>query len=128
LIPFLVERGDADQDGDATAVLAEIFLFKGLHGSCRLHLCQRPCVALAPFLRGQICPIHAPRGEILPVVSHHPQERVISLNNLAVDVPDDDPDDIGIDQAPDLGFAFAEATMDRMQSMGECVEGRDDPL
>jgi hypothetical protein len=128
LISFLVERGDADQHGDAAAVLAEIFLFKGLHGSARVHLCQRPRVALAPFPRGQICPIHAPRGEILSVVSHHPQERVISLNNLAVDVPDDDPDDIGVDQSPDLRFAFAEVTIDGVQSMGECVEGRDDPL
>jgi hypothetical protein len=46
--------------------------------------------------------MQAPRGEILPVVSHHAEKLVIGLKNAPLDFPDDDTDDVGVDQAPDL--------------------------
>ena len=36
------------------------------------------------------------------------EKRVIGLENLTVEIPDEDPDDVGVDQASDLRFAFGE--------------------
>jgi hypothetical protein len=36
------------------------------------------------------------------------QKRVIGLKNLTIEVPDDDPDDVGIHEAPDLRLPFAQ--------------------
>ncbi|MGA7263176.1 MAG: hypothetical protein WCA23_11740 [Stellaceae bacterium] len=50
--------------------------------------------------------MQATRGEILSVVSHHAEKRVIRVKNATFEIPDDDPDDVGVDQAPDLLFAL----------------------
>jgi hypothetical protein len=42
--------------------------------------------------------MQATRGEILPVVSHHAEKLVIGLKNAPLDFPDDDADDVGVDQ------------------------------
>jgi hypothetical protein len=44
--------------------------------------------------------------EILAVVSHHTKKRVIGLQNSAIEVPDEYPDDVGVDQAPELDLAL----------------------
>ena len=49
-----------------------------------------------------------PDDEILAVVSHHLQERIIGLEDLALAHRNADPDDVGVDQAPDLRLAFRE--------------------
>ena len=49
--------------------------------------------------------MQATRDEILPVVSHHAEKFVIGLENAPLDFPDNDPDDVGVDQAPDLLIA-----------------------
>ena len=68
--------------------------------------------AVAPFRRSQVRPADAARGEVLAVVSHDAEKRVIGLDDPAVEVPDEDPDDIGVDQAPDLGFAFRQIAVE----------------
>ena len=40
------------------------------------------------------------------VVSQHTQKRVIGFEKPTFEVPDDDPDDVGVDQAPNLCFAL----------------------
>ena len=65
-------------------------------------------MSLAPFRRRQVRPAHATRDEILTIVSHHAEKRVIGLDDLPFEIPDEDPDDVGVDQAPDLRFAFCE--------------------
>src|SRR6266851_6881763 len=42
------------------------------------------------------------------VVSHHTEKRVVGLENPTFEVPEEDPDDVGVDQTPDLGFASLE--------------------
>ena len=66
------------------------------------------CVALAPVPRGQIVPVDATRCEVITVVSDDPEKRVIGLENPTVEVPDEDADDVGVDQAPNLRFAIFE--------------------
>ena len=57
--------------------------------------------------------MQATRGEILAVVSHHAEKLVIGLKNAPLDFPDDDADDIGVDQAPDLLVARQEIAVER---------------
>ena len=48
-------------------------------------------------------PRRDPHGRI-----HHAEKRVIGLDNAAFELPDEDADDVGVDQAPNLRFAFCE--------------------
>ncbi len=85
LVSFLVERGGADQHGDTAAILAEVLLFIGLRGSGHLQLGLPQCVAVAPVRRRQSRTVDATRDEILAVVSHHSQKRVVGRDHLTVE-------------------------------------------
>ena len=50
----------------------------------------------------------ATRDEIFTAVSHHVEKRFIGLDNLTFEIPDKDSDNVGVDQAPNLRFAFFE--------------------
>lgn len=56
--------------------------------------------------------MQATRGEILSVVSHDAEKRVIRLKNATFEIPDDDPDDVGVDQASDLRLALFEIAVE----------------
>jgi hypothetical protein len=79
----------------------------------------------------------------------HAEKRIIRLGNLPFEVPHEDPDDVGVDQAPDPGFPVAqdgfrllagrhvageliigltEIAMGDVQVTGQLVEGCDDAL
>src|SRR4051812_8363067 len=60
----------------------------------------------APFRRRQVRPTQPPRDEILTIMSHHAEKRVVGLEDLPSGFPDENPDDVSIDQSPDLCFAF----------------------
>ena len=77
-----------------------------MHCPDHLQLGNGPCVAVVPFRRRQVHPAHATRGKILSVVSRHAEKRIIGLKNAAFESPDDDPDDVGVEQAPDLLVAL----------------------
>ena len=49
-----------------------------------------------------------PRYEVLTVVAHDTQKRVIGLENPTFEIPNHDADDVCVDEAPDLRFAFGE--------------------
>ena len=51
-------------------------------------------------------PVDAARREILAVVSHHSEKRVIGFENRTIEIPEEDADNVGFDEAPDLRFAF----------------------
>jgi hypothetical protein len=44
-------------------------------------------------------------------VSQHLQKRFIGLNNLSLEIPDYDPNNVGVNQTPDLRLAFLEVTV-----------------
>ena len=106
MISTFFEHRPADQHGHAAAVLPEVLLLEWLDSPDQLQLCHGPRVAVAPFRRRQARPVQATRGEILSVVSHDAEKRVIRLKNATFEIPDDDPDDIGVDQTPDFLFAL----------------------
>jgi hypothetical protein len=56
-------------------------------------------------------PTHVTCHELLAAVSHQAEKGVVGLKNLTVAMPEADPDDVGVDQTPDLGLAFFELTV-----------------
>src|SRR4029077_5940645 len=68
--------------------------------------CLRHCtlVAFAQFSRRHILPAQSARDEILTVVLKHLQKRPVGLDNFTLEVRDEDPQNAGVDQAPDLSF------------------------
>jgi hypothetical protein len=71
---------------------------------------------------------HSGRGKIVPAISHDAEKRVIGLENPTLEIPDKDPDNIGIHQAPDLRFAFCEIAIGDLQVVGQRIKGSDHPL
>ncbi len=104
LVSLFVARGRAEQHRHTAPILAQQLLLVRLQAPGHLQLLNVPCAAVAPFRRRQVRPAHATGDEILTVVPHHAEKRVIGLDNPTVELPEVDPDDVGVDQTPDLGF------------------------
>jgi hypothetical protein len=65
----------------------------------------------APLWWSQLDPVDGAGSEILAIVAQHAEKRTVGLNDLAVDIPDEDPDDVRVEQAPNLGLALAERAL-----------------
>ena len=101
MVPGFLEGRHADEHGHAAAVFPEVLLLERLQSPAHFELGHPASfVAITPFRGSQVRPVQATRDEILAVVSHHGEERVIRLENPTFELPDEDPDDVGVDQAP----------------------------
>src|SRR5262249_46838832 len=67
--------------------------------------------ALAPFWRGQSGPAQAARNQVLTVISDDTEKRVIGLKNSTFEVGNEDANDVGVDQKPNLSFAIFEVAI-----------------
>ena len=112
LICTLFEHRPADQHGHTASVFTQIFLLEWRERPDQLQLRDVTCVEVAPFRRRQHRTVQASRGEILAVVTHDTQKRVIGLKYATFEVPDHDPDDIGVDEASDLPVALLEIAVE----------------
>src|SRR5947209_8782076 len=65
-------------------------------------------IAIPPLRWREVRPAYAARDEILMIVPQHVEKGFIGLQNPAVEIPDEDADDVGVDQAPNFRFAFCE--------------------
>src|SRR5262249_15500216 len=83
----------------------EVLLLARLSGSGAQHFRHTPGGVVAPFHWRQVGPAHAARDEILTIVPYDAEKCVIGLDNPALDIPDEDSDDVRVDQAPELRFA-----------------------
>ena len=102
----VIERRSAYEHSHAAAILAEVLLLEGLapaNGPCLLPC---PLVGGQPFDRRDVRPAQPPRCQVVLAVTEHAQECFIRLENGAVEVCDHHPDDVGVDQAPELAFPF----------------------
>src|SRR6266852_6239600 len=54
------------------------------------------------------CSSKAARNEIVAAVSHHMEKGFVGVENATFKIPHDDPDDVRVDQAADLGLPFLE--------------------
>src|SRR5436190_24056385 len=102
---FLKQRA-SNEHGHAAAIFPDILLLKGLNSPGRVEFCDGPFVALAPFSWRQVGPPQSTRDKVRAFVAGHPQERIIGVANPAVQIPEHDPDDVGVDQPPDLRLAL----------------------
>jgi hypothetical protein len=51
--------------------------------------------------------VHAAGNQVLTVITDDTEKRIIGLKNSAFELGNDDPDDVGVDQAADLAFVGA---------------------
>src|SRR5262249_17417994 len=85
LVLVALKHRGANEDGDTTAVLAEILLLERLNGPDRSQFCQRAHVALVPFRRAELRPAHASPVKVFPIISQDTQKRVVGFANLTLE-------------------------------------------
>src|SRR5712671_963072 len=102
LVSASAEGRRAEKDGHAGAVFPKVLLRKSLAASGRSEFCHGPFVSTAPFIGRQRRPAHATRDKIVAAVSHHVKKGFVRLGNATFKIPDEYPDDVGIDEASDL--------------------------
>src|SRR5262249_47530260 len=107
LVAAFFEARHTDQHGHTAAILPEVLLLERLQAPGHLQLRDPPPpMPVEPFRGRKVRPAQAARDKILTVVSHHAKKRVIGLKNPTSKLPDDDPNDVGVDQTSDLRFPF----------------------
>src|SRR6266851_3606999 len=95
-----------EQNRHAAAVFAKVLFLTRLDGSSRLQLCDGPVVGVAPFGRRQLRPSQPTRDEIFPGISDNIEKGFVGFDDPALRIPDQDPDDVRVDQAADPGLPF----------------------
>ncbi len=104
----VAERRRAEKNRHAAAVFAKVLFLTRLDGSSRLQLCDGLIVGVAPFGRRQLRPSQRTRDEIFPGISDHIEKGFVGFDDPALKIPDQDPDDVRVDQAADPGLPFPE--------------------
>ena len=112
---FLADRGTADQHGHAAAVFAEVFLLTRLDGSGGHHVYHTLRGVVAPFRRRQVRPAHATGDDIFTIVLDDAKKCVVGLENPPLHIPDEDADDVGVDQPSDLRFTLFDLSLQSRQ-------------
>src|SRR5712691_7954857 len=108
LVPTSLKQRGTDQHRHAVPILPEKLLLVWLNSSGSVQFCHGAFVALAPFGRRQIGPAHTTRDKIFTAVLHHAQKRFVGFDDRTFEAPDEDPQNVGVDQAPDLSSAILE--------------------
>ena len=112
VVPSCVKQRTANQHGDATAIFPEELLLVGLNRPRRPEIRHRAFVFLAPFSWRQVGPAHTTRDEIVTTVLQHAEKRIIGLENLSIEIPDEDPNDVGINQPSNTRLALLEVAIE----------------
>src|SRR5258706_4742250 len=111
LVTTLFKCCPTNQYGHTATVFSSVFLFERLEPAATFLLFDPCVIPVAPVGRRQICPPYAAREEVLTAVAHHAKKFVIGLKNAAIEIPDENSDDVGIAQAPDLSLAFRDVAV-----------------
>jgi len=82
-----------------------------LNRPSRLEIRNRAFILLAPFSWRQIGPAHTTGNEIVTTVLQHVEKCIIGLENLPIEIPDEHPNDVGINQPSNPRFALLEVTI-----------------
>src|SRR5271154_288104 len=108
LISAFFKSRYTDQHWHPAAVFPEVLLLEWWQAPTHLVLFDPSDVRILPFRGCQIRPSDAANDEIITIVSHNAKKRVVSLKDAAVEIPNEDSDDVRVDQAPDLRLALLE--------------------
>ena len=98
LLSISFKQGRPDQYRDPGAVLAEVFLLERLTLAGLGELLLGAALAVMPFRRRLVPPANSAGREIGALESEHAEKRVVRLDDDP-GAPDEDADDVGIDQA-----------------------------
>src|SRR5208283_2784453 len=109
LLSTFVEDRRTDQQWHAAAVLAEILLLERPRHSGHPQLLNGKG---GPFRRSEVRPPQSAREEVLAVVSYCAKIGVVGVENLALRIPDANPDNVGVKQAPYLRLALRQITVE----------------
>src|SRR4029453_1304601 len=114
------KQRSSKQHGHAAAILPEQLLLVWLNSPGSLQFSHGPFVALAPFGRRQIRPAHATRDEIFTTVLQHAQKRFVGPDDRTFEIPHEDPQNVGIDQPPNLPFPVREIAIQQRILKRDC--------
>src|SRR5260370_38327592 len=70
-------------------------------------LLYQSCVAIAPLRRSEVRPPYTACDEVLTSIPHHVEKGFIGFQNPTFKIPDEYPNDVGVDQAADLALVGA---------------------
>ena len=122
-----VKQRTAKQHGDATAIFPEELLLVGLNRPRRPEIRRRAFVSLAPFSWRQVGPADPTRDEIVTTVLQHVEKRIIGFENPSIETPDQDPNDVRINQSSNTRLALLEIAIETRVLQGHCCSGRQQP-
>src|SRR5438128_3607497 len=86
----------ADQHRHAATIVPDVLLFKDFTGPGRFNLGRGPFARGLPFGWGHLWPGESSRGDLVPGISHHVEEGIVGLNDLACEIRDQHPDDVRV--------------------------------
>src|SRR6266700_4146039 len=109
---LLIDHGSRNQDGCATAILVEMFLLIGVHGSGRKNGPDGLCRRLLIFREIQLLPGDRPGEEFFLAVADHLHEALIGFIEAPIDIDHDHPEDVGAYQREQFAFAVLELLLD----------------
>src|SRR5262249_4017545 len=122
----LVEHGDPKHHRHAAAVAPDVLLFPRWRDAGGPQLLDRYFVEVPPLRWGQIGPAHPALDEVGAGVAYHFQEGFVGFGDVAVQVRNDNADDIRVHQAPEAFFAAPQIFFDAL-GLGD-VERKADAL
>src|ERR1700730_6058781 len=112
---FIVARFEGhstDQYGHTGAVFPEILFLEWLQAAGLLQCWHNLLKTLVkPFGRRKLGPSQAAGSELFAAIPHHVQEGVIGFEDPPIEIPNENSDNIGVDQAPYFGFAFRQVAV-----------------
>jgi hypothetical protein len=100
------KKGPAGQYGHAAAVLTDELPLERLQAPTTANLCRQLLkVTIEVAGKREISPAEAARYEIIALVSHYAQKRIIGFDNATIEIPNADSDDVGVNQPAELSLA-----------------------
>src|SRR5258707_9572072 len=109
LVTALFKCCPTNQHGHTATVFSCVFLFERFEPTATFLLLDPGVIPVAPVGRRQVRPPYAARNQVFAIVAHHAKKFVVGLKNATIEIPDENSDDVGIDQALDLRFAFPQS-------------------
>src|SRR6266481_9145131 len=108
LVTALFKCCPTNQHGHTATVFSREFFFERLEPAATFLLFDPCVIPVAPVGRRQVRPPYAARNQVFTVVAHHAKKFAVSLKNATFEIPDENSDDVGIDQAANPGLPFPE--------------------
>src|ERR1700688_2852179 len=105
LVAALFKCCPTNQYGHTATVFSGVFLFARREPAAAFLLLDPGVISVAPVGRRQVRPPYAASNQVIVIVVHHAEKFVVGFKNTTFEIPDENSDNVGIDQTPNLRFA-----------------------